>query len=98
MGQPLPESPEHASTDTWIGRVRFPAVSGKASAVLLIFCLVLTGLIVVPMAKYFEVPTWIRFEILVGIWWIVWAIVLSRLLYSGRRISDDHALASPRNW
>jgi hypothetical protein len=37
-------------------------------------------------------------EIVLGLWWCVWAVTLTRLLYTGRRLSDDHELTSPRSW
>jgi hypothetical protein len=98
MGEPESNRPEAKSTDTWIRRMRLPMVSGKATAAIVIACLMLTGLIVIPLAGYFKLPPWIRFEILLGVWWIIWAAALARLLYLGRRVSDDHALSLPRNW
>jgi hypothetical protein len=78
--------------------MRLPIVSGKATAAVVIVCLVLTALITVPLAGYFRMPPWIRFEIVLGVWWVIWVIALARLLHLGHRLSDDHAMAEPRDW
>jgi hypothetical protein len=76
--------------------VRLPMVSGKASALVLAACLLLTAGCIIPMA--WGLPRWIDFEIVLAAWWVIWAAALARLLYGGHRISDDHVLAEPRNW
>jgi hypothetical protein len=73
-------------------------VSGKASAAVIVVCLVLTALIIIPLAGYFRLPPWIRVELLLAFWWLIWIIALARLLYTGRRVSDDHTLGAPRSW
>jgi hypothetical protein len=78
--------------------VRLPLVSGKASAsaVVLAFCCLLAVVLILPLAR--GVQPWIRFEIILGLWWLVWVIALTTRLYSGARITDDHTLGKPRNW
>ena len=98
MGKPFAEDLPPDPNDTWVRRLRFPAVSGKTSALVLIVCLGVTGLIVIPLAGYFRLPRWLRVEALLVVWWLVWAAALAKLLYSGRRVSDDHTLVAPRNW
>jgi hypothetical protein len=98
MGKPPPENRERRPNDTWIRRVRFPVVSGKASAAVLVVCLILTALIIIPLAGYFQLPPWIRVELLLAVWWLIWIMALTRLLYTGRRVSDDHTLGAPRSW
>lgn len=77
-------------------RLRLPLVSGKTSVMVLLACFLITGLLVVPLAGRF--PAWIDVEILLGIWWIVWTAALTHLLYTGRRIDDDHVMPPPRIW
>src|SRR5262249_16279934 len=50
----------------------------------------------VPMALH--LPVWIDAEIVLTIWWAVWFAVLSRFLYTGTRVTDDHRWSSPRAW
>jgi hypothetical protein len=76
-------------------RVRLPRLSGKASAAWLVVCFVLTS-VLIPMAL--RLPQWIEFEIVVSVWWLIWLAVLSRLLYTGERVTDDHQLHEPRSW
>jgi hypothetical protein len=98
MGKPLDDHPPSRPNDTWIRRVKLPVVSGKATAAVIVACLVVAGLIVFPLTTYFQFPTWVRVEIFLGVWWVVWVIALCRLLYSGRRLSDDHVMGKPRDW
>ena len=98
MGQPFSEDPASRPNDTWIRRVRLPAISGKSTVAIMVVLLLVTGVIVVPLAGYFDLPPWLRIEALLAVWWVVWAAALARLLYLGRRISDDHVLGKPRDW
>jgi hypothetical protein len=75
--------------------VRLPRLSGKASAAWLLFCFLLTALLIPALLR---LPRWIDYEIVLAAWWAVWLAVLSRLLYTGQHVADDHRLAQPRNW
>jgi hypothetical protein len=75
----------------------FP-VSGKATAAVMVVCLALAALIVVPLAGYLEIPPWLRMELLIGVWWLIWLFALSRFLYTGHRLSDDVTMHQPRSW
>ena len=75
--------------------VRLPRLSGKASAAWLVACFALTA-VLVPMAV--RRPLWVDFEIVLAVWWVLWAGFLTRLLYLGVQVSDDHNLAGPRRW
>jgi hypothetical protein len=33
--------------------------------------------------------------VVLGLWWLVWTIVLAWLLYTGRSVTDDHAMRPP---
>jgi hypothetical protein len=78
-----------------IRSIRLPNVSGKASAAWLVVCFALTAALI-PMAV--RLPLWIDFEIVVGVWWLIWVVVLGRLFYLGKQISDDHQFHQPRSW
>ncbi len=93
----LPSYPGTArSARTLAESARLPIVSGKVSAGILVACLVLTAVLIIPLARRF--PPWIDFEIVLAGWWLVWVVALAILLYRGSRISDDHALRGPRDW
>jgi hypothetical protein len=76
-------------------RVRLPRLSGKASAAWLVVCFALTA-VLIPMAL--RLPHWIEFEIVLIVWWGIWLAVLSRFLYIGQRVADDHQMHEPRFW
>jgi hypothetical protein len=46
----------------------------------------------------FRLPRWINFEIVLALWWSVWLVVLTWLLFTGRLVTDDHQLGKPRRW
>jgi hypothetical protein len=73
---------------------RLRRLSGKAAAAWLVVCLLTAVLI--PMAL--RLPRWLEFEIVLGVWWVVWFGVLTTFLYQGLRVADDHALPQPRSW
>jgi hypothetical protein len=87
--QPAPPRPSLAR------RVRLPRVSGKVSAAWLVVCFALTAALI-PMVLRQE--TWIKYEIVLAVWWSVWVGVLTWLLYTGHRVTDDHRMSEPRNW
>ena len=62
---------------------------------LLIVCFVVTGL-VIPAAL--DLERWIELEIVLVVWWLIWVIVLTRMLYVGKRVEDDHQMGKPRSW
>jgi hypothetical protein len=78
-----------------MGPTRLWRVSGKMAAAWLVICLLLTA-ILIPMAV--RLPLWIDFEIVMVVWWAIWFAVLTRFLYRGLRVVDDHGLQQPRNW
>jgi hypothetical protein len=79
-------------------RARLPLVSGKTSAFVLVFCLVLAGGLVLLLAQTFHLPLWIGWELVLAAWWLLWVVTLTRFLYRGLRISDDHRMGAPRKW
>src|SRR5688572_2094195 len=76
-------------------RLRLPQVSGKWTVFWLLICLLITGLLIPPVLKK---PLWVELEIVVGVWWLLWGIVLTKLLYMGEQIADDHQHHEPRDW
>jgi hypothetical protein len=75
--------------------VRLPRLSGKASAAWLIVCFVLTAALI---PRVLRLPLWIDFEIVLAVWWAVWLLLLTRLLYVGQRVTHDLTLKEPRWW
>jgi hypothetical protein len=61
-------------------------VSGWRSVAGIVLCLALTA-VFIPAALH--LPRWIKFEVVFASWWLVWAAILSFLLYTGRWVSDD---------
>lgn len=78
--------------------MRLPLMSGKASALTLVLCFGISAGLVYAFAAPLHVPAWVRWEIIVGLWWLVWLVALTRLLYDGVRVSDDHRMGAPRSW
>jgi hypothetical protein len=76
-------------------RRRLPRLSGKASAAWLVACFVFTA-ILIPMVV--RLPRWVDFEVVLCIWWAVWLVVLTRLLFTGHQVTDDHSMPEPRDW
>lgn len=75
--------------------VKLPRLSGKASAAWLAACFALTGVLIPAVLR---LPRWIDFEIVLGIWWVIWLGVLARLLYTGQRVAHDYEMKEPTNW
>ena len=68
-------------------------VSGLWTSVLLIGCM---GADAVAVPWLLHLPKWVEAEAVIAIWWSMWCIILTLLLYRGWRLSDDHVLATPR--
>lgn len=71
-----------------------PRVSGKATA------LVLMGSLVVAAAAFpaaFRLPRWVEVEGVLAVWWVVFAAVLTTLLYRGFKLRDDFVYFLPWN-
>jgi hypothetical protein len=70
-----------------------PRVSGKWSAAFIGVCLLVSA-VLLPTAAH--LPTWVEFELVRGIWWIVWFVLLSWMLYQGHEVEDDADAPDPR--
>src|SRR5262245_36246809 len=91
-----PPTPPPDESPPPLGRLlKLPRLSGKATAVCLVGFFLATALLIPGVVR---LPLWIDFQIVLGIWWATWLVVLTVLLYRGQRVSDDHQLGQPRNW
>jgi hypothetical protein len=72
-----------------------PRLSGKASAAWLVVCFGLTAVLIPTVLR---LPRWVGFEVVLAVWWAIWLAVLTRLLYTGQRVADDHQMREPRSW
>ena len=70
-------------------------ISGKAAATGLVVAFLLTGVLIPAVV---QLPTWIDFEIVLGLWWAIWWVVLTIMLYQRQRVTHDHELPAPRSW
>ncbi len=68
-------------------------LSGLWTSVLLMACM---GAAALAVPWLLHLPRWIEAEAVIAIWWSMWCIILTLLLYRGWRLSDDHVLAKPR--
>jgi hypothetical protein len=75
-----------------------PSVSGKMSALAMFLCLALSAGLAYLLSAPLHLPVWVRWEIVVGAWWLVWLLALAHMLYWGKRLSDDHRMGAPRSW
>ena len=74
--------PDHPST-----RRRSPMVSGRWTVVWLLVSFAITATIIPLVMKK---PLWLEMEYVVIAWWAIWALLLTKLLYTGEQVSDDH--------
>lgn len=65
---------------------------------LMVLCLGFAAGFVLVLGARIQLPLWIRWEAVIALWWFVWICWLTWLLYSGTRVSHDHAMGAPRNW
>jgi hypothetical protein len=61
-------------------------LSGKWSAALIVVCLA-TAAVLIPVAAHLQ--PWIEFELVLGAWWVVWAIALSWVLVHAHVVEHD---------
>jgi hypothetical protein len=86
----LPQPPERPR------RLRLPVVSGKWTVFWLLCCFLFTGALI-PLVL--RLPKWVDFEVVIAIWWFVWAMILTKLLYKGEQVSDDfQRKTEARSW
>lgn len=81
-----------------IQALRLPMASGKVSALVLFACFALAAGLAYQLSAPLQLPAWLRWEIVVSAWWLVWLLALAHMLYRGKRLSDDHRMGTPRNW
>ncbi len=88
-------TPKLAKPELHAAPIRSRRLSGRNVAIWVVICLAMTALLI-PMVL--KLPTWIEVEIVLGTWWLIWCVVLIRILFMGMRVSDDHKLGQPTNW
>lgn len=76
-------------------RLRLPVVSGKWTVIWLMVCFGLTGALI-PVALHLK--PWVEMEIVLACWWVLWCVLLTKLLYKGEQVSDDHSRREARDW
>ena len=69
-----------------LARGRLTNASRLVMAAIIGLSFLLSG-ILIPVAAH--LPHWIEFELVLGVWWGVWLIVTSVLLYRGVGVDDD---------
>jgi hypothetical protein len=95
---PPPAPDEQTAIRRVLKKIQLPLISGKASALALFACLVVACTLVFLIGMTLQLPPWIRFELVMAVWWLVWALALAHVLYRGVRVSDDLSLHEPRSW
>lgn len=63
-----------------------PKVSRKPIVLLVSLCLILSA-VLIPVAS--RLPRLIEAELVLGVWWLIWVIALSALLFRGHKVEDD---------
>ena len=69
---------------------RSPRASTRSAVLLVVACMSFTAL-ALPFAVH--LPRWLEAEVVVGAWWLTWAVVLAVLAYRGRPLDETHELA-----
>lgn len=68
-------------------RLRLPNVSGKWTVFWLLVCFAITATLIPLVLKR---SLWVEFEFVVLAWWLIWTLILTKLLYTGQQINDDY--------
>lgn len=74
-----------------MARSQRSVLSGKWMVAILFLSLGIASTLV-PIAAH--LPRWVEFEMVIGIWWVIWAIALTAILYSAVGVADDMAVPS----
>jgi hypothetical protein len=61
--------------------------SAKRLTIGVLAALVFTGA-AIPFAVH--LPRWIEVELVIGLWWAMWSVVLAVVAYRGAQVDDDH--------
>jgi len=69
--------------------LRLPAVSGRWTVFWLLVCFAVTATLISLALKK---PLWLELEYVVAVWWFIWVFILTKLLYTGEIVRDDHKL------
>lgn len=95
---PPPAPDEQTAIRRVIQKMQLPMVSGATSAIVLFVCLLAACSLVFVVGMTMHLAPWIRVELMMVAWWLIWTISLATVLYRGLRVSDDHVLGAPRSW
>lgn len=68
-------------------------ISATWTVVAILACSVLTAAALPPL---FAMPRWIEIEVVLGTWWVLWAVVLGVLAHRGRPLDRDFTLGSSK--
>jgi hypothetical protein len=61
-------------------------LSGRWSSLLLFVCFIVSAF-AIPVAAH--LPKWIEFELVSGVWWLIWTLTLAYLLFNAHEVEDD---------
>ncbi len=103
MSEELPTKPESHLTKPraaqsrrrrLLNAIKLPAVSGWTTGALLFVCFLVSGLLI-PVTLH--LPKWIEAEIVLGVWWFIWLVALTWLLYTRSLVGavEPHEPRSP---
>lgn len=68
-----------------------PPISSAATVIVILACCAFTAL---ALPALFSMPRWLEIEVVLGAWWLVWAVVLGVLAHRGRPLDRDYSLSS----
>ena len=63
-----------------------PKVSRKPIVLIVALCFLLSG-VLIPVSLHLN--RWVEVELVLAVWWLVWIVVMSWLLYEGHAVDDD---------
>jgi hypothetical protein len=69
-----------------------PLVSRKPIVLIVGLCFLVSA-VLIPVSLHLN--RWIEVELVLAVWWLIWFVVMSWLLYEGHAIQDDAEFARP---
>ena len=94
---PPPQPEEQTIIQRATKKMKLPLVSGKASAFMLFTCFCVSAALMLLLGTAAHLSPWIRFELVLVAWWLVWCAALAHFLFYGKRVSDDHQMHEARS-
>ena len=77
------------------GSPRESDVSGARTTFLLLLSMGVSALLI---PTVFHLPSIVEWQMVIGVWWLSWAVAVTWLLFRGGRLSDDYQMHYPRVW